>query len=996
MNRLSLLFLLLPSLLFAQHNIAPTDALKPEDERKTFKVPEGFEVQLVAAEPDIMKPMQMCFDARGRLWVTTSQEYPFPAAGRPGQDKLFVLEDFDTSGKAKKITTFADDLNIPIGVLPLPNGKEVIVQSAPNIWKLTDTDGDGKADKKEVLYGPFGVRDTHGMVNSFTLGPDGWVYATHGYLNSSKVKGKDGHEVEMQSGHTFRFRPDGSRIEVWTRGQVNPFGMCFDPWGNLYTADCHSKPITQLIRGAHYDSFGKPHDGLGYGPNMLNHDHGSTALCGLTWYEANQFPKEYRGTMFLGNVVTNRINFDRIEFVGSTPRAVQQPDFLTSTDEWFRPVDLKMGMDGALYVADFYNRIIGHYEVDLKHPGRDKLRGRIWRIVWKGKNEAGQLAPVVNLQEAPGSKLFELVSDPNLTTRQLATNQIIWRGEKLNRTHDAKFVAPTEPQALAEAWGAAMQAKGEEAIPSLEVKSPEGIVQYLRLIGSSPPERVAAQGEFVLKQLKSDHPQVLRAALQTVTLQPKLVGYQATLELLPKIPASDSHLRHAARVALRDQLKVATDWSKMSELTEAQVRLIGDVCPAVPAKEAADFLLATLPTQEPGRRPQYVEHIARHGDAKSAEVVVEFIVQQKPQAAGSVAPLYAALAKGLQQKGAKLPDAAVPLIEDMCVQCLQDNDLDTIQTGIDLAAGLKLTKLFDPLAQLVRNKDREENRRASAVSALVALDANKSIPLLSERLVDGEESMAVRERIVNALAAVNQPAAREVLLKGLESVPTRLANTIAFGLALTREGGEKLLTAVEQGKTSARVLQQKQVQDRLNNSKIPDAANRVANLTKGLPNNEFQTAKLLAGRRSGFFRDDFDPKLGKEVFAKNCANCHQLGGQGAKVGPQLDGIGNRGLDRLLEDILDPSRNVDQAFRATRVVKQDGGVVEGLVLREEGKILILADHLGKEIRVEGDNVESKKQLLTSPMPANLVETIPERDFYNLMTYLLQQREERGKK
>ena len=266
--------------------------------------------------------MQCAFDAKGRLWVTTSHSYPFPA-DKP-HDKLFILADFAPDGKARKITTFADDLNIPIGVLPLPDGKSVIVSEVGRIVKLTDTDGDGKADKREVLFTGFGTRDTHGMTNSYTAMPDGWIYACHGYLNESRVKGTDGHEVTMQSGHTFRFKADGSRIEIYTRGQVNPFGMTADPWGNLYTADCHSKPITQLIPGAYYDSFGKPHNGLGYAPHVTHHDHGSTALCGLAWYSSDKFPPPYRDNMFLGNVVTNRINRDVITWNGSTPVGTEQ------------------------------------------------------------------------------------------------------------------------------------------------------------------------------------------------------------------------------------------------------------------------------------------------------------------------------------------------------------------------------------------------------------------------------------------------------------------------------------------------------------------------------------------------------------------------------------------------------------------------------------------------------------------------------------------------
>ena len=297
--------------------IRTTEPLSPVDELATFTLPDGFRATLVVAEPDIAKPMNMAFDARGRLWVTTSEEYPTPApTERTGKDRIVVLEDKNGDGTRETITTFADGLNIPMGLYPYKDG--VICFSIPSIWFLRDTDGDGKCDERKKLYGPMGFeRDTHGMCNAFTRGYDGWLYACHGFNNHTTVAGADGHEITMQSGNTFRFRLDGSRIEYFTHGLVNPFGMAQSPAGDLLVADCHTKPISMLLPGGYYESFGKPHDGLGYVPNLMDHLHGSTAIGGIAQYNANIFPAEYHGNTFGGNVMTGCVNRDSLQQIGS-------------------------------------------------------------------------------------------------------------------------------------------------------------------------------------------------------------------------------------------------------------------------------------------------------------------------------------------------------------------------------------------------------------------------------------------------------------------------------------------------------------------------------------------------------------------------------------------------------------------------------------------------------------------------------------------------------
>src|SRR5688572_18416221 len=401
--------------------VRPTGTLTPQEQLTTFRVPDGFEIQLVAAEPDVNKPINIAVDARGRVWVSSTVEYPWPAKPQTGKprDSIKVIDVDPASGRATRVTTFADGCNIPAGVYPYKDG--CIAFAIPNIYHFRDTDGDGDADRRDVLYGPFDTtRDTHGMTNSFVRGHDGFLYATHGFNNQSKVAAKDGSKLEMNSGHIYRMALDGSHLDLVTHGPVNPFGLCFDSGGNLYVADCHTKPIQQVLRGAWFEHFGRPHDGLRFAPRMMGHLHGSTGIAGVVVFDDDRWPAEFRGNLICGNPVTSRVNRDSLTFTGSTPAAKELPDFVETSDLWFRPVCFAFSPDGSLYVGDFYNRIIGHYEVPLNHPGRDRQRGRIWRVVPKGLK--GQAAP--DLTKASAEELVKALDHSNIAARMLAMDQL--------------------------------------------------------------------------------------------------------------------------------------------------------------------------------------------------------------------------------------------------------------------------------------------------------------------------------------------------------------------------------------------------------------------------------------------------------------------------------------------------------------------------------------------------------------------------------------------
>lgn len=986
----------------AQSHIAPTEALSPSDERAKFKLPPGFEAQLVASEPDIGKPIQMAFDARGRLWITTSAEYPFAAEGRPGKDKLYVLEDFAPNGKARKITCFADELNIPIGILPLPNGRDVIVGSIPNVWLLSDTDGSGKANKREILLTNFGYRDTHGMVNSFTLGLDGWVYACHGYSNQSTIKGKDGSSIQMHSGNTFRFRPDGTHIEHWSFGQVNPFGMTFDPFLNLYTADCETKPLTQIMRGAYNSSFGKPHGGLGFEPDMIGHNHNSSAICGPAWYDAEQFPPEYRGTMFLCNVVTNRINHDKIEFVGSTPKAILQPDFLISGDPWFRPVDIKLGPDGALYVSDFYNRIIGHYEVDLKHPGRDRNRGRIWRIVWRGSDGK------ISLPAMPGDwtkancdVLMAGMKDTNLTNRLNAVREDRRRAVEKVPTccepiaHQGTLLEGVKLSSDLQVRLAEIYTQLESSRTNKLGKEELFPFALARVLSTDGDEEAALITTMFPKILKENSPKVQRAAIDALINHPNTACIANLLEFLPSIPPQDTHMRYAARLALRNCMQAVPDWVKWfaeTKHSDADRDAIEDVALGVHNPAAAMFALSRLDHLRKGAPvplPALIEHAAEYAPVDKTADILHFLQMAKGDIKEELG-YFQSYQHGLQNRGAKLPPGAGSVAEKLVNHGLESKDPAVLQMSIDLAGSLKLSANFDALAALIQRGDATVSVRQTAISSLASLNAEKSIPILGKVLSDSTLPVPLRERAAQVLGGVNQPVAQEQLLTALQTAPAPLASIIGLAMVGTKEGAEKLFLGIEAGKASARLLSEQGILTKLRSSTLPKLDERIAAVTKGLPTAEQRITDLMRQRRDGYGKTKADADLGKAVFVKHCAVCHTIANEGAKIGPQLDGIGIRGLERLLEDILDPNRNVDLAFRASQILMKDGKSVTGLVQREEGKVLIVADLQGKEIRIPGEEIETRRVLLMSPMPANFDQAITEKDFYDLLAYLLRQK------
>jgi len=980
--------------------VAPTLPLTALEEQKKFHLPPGFEIQLVVSEPTIHKPMNLNFDSRGRLWVTHSVEYPFPAKDRPGKDRLSVLSDFGPDGHARRAKVFAEGLNIPIGVVPVPGG--AIAYSVPIIYYFEDTNGDGKADRRTPFYesiGSISFTDTHGMTNSFTRWIDGWIYACHGFSNTSQLHGRDGQKIVMQSGNVYRMRADGSHLEFFTHGQVNPFGLAFDPLGNLYSSDCHTKPLYMLLRGAWYPSFGKPHDGLGFGPTMIDHLHGSTGIAGVVYYAAKQFPPEYRDTVFIGNPVTGRVNHDRLESHGSSYRAIKQPDFISCDDPWFRPVDLQLGPDGALYIADFYNCIIGHYEVPLTHPRRDRRRGRIWRVVYTGAATATLEAPP-NLHDDSLDELISRLADPNLTVRVLATNEICDRFGKDATTAVARVLSegatPFERSHaiwIVERFGGLSAAQIERL-----ARDPERMVRIH--LAKALAERGAwdsATSRLAQRMLRDEDPFVRRAAADALGRHPRPENVPLLLNLWQSTAAEDTHLIHVARMALRDHLRLPGAYEKLGPLANdpKSAWRLANVSLGVHDSPSATFILRYLTTEDfdRGQLGTLLHYAARYIDESQWPSIFAYAEVYEGAGVDDQVTVVRALHQAAQERSKPLPDGAVRWAKRLIGQLLADEHADQIRKGVDLARQFGLKEAYDQLRRVALDRKQRVDVRRAALDTCVGIDGERTLSLLSNLLGNPDEAILLKQQAANQLGALNRDTAREVLLRHLQSAPSALAARIAQALCKSPAGGERLLAAIEQGKASPRLLRETGVQRRLKGLAIAHRDERIAKLTAQLPATDNRIHDLIKQCRGRFAHAEKDPRRGAEVFKKVCAACHRIGDEGHKIGPELDGIGLRGLDRLLEDMLDPSRNVDQAFRATLLTTDDGQVLTGLVLREEGDVLVLVDSQGKEIRVPTAQIDEREVSPLSPMPANVTELVSPDDLNHLLAYLLSQKQAR---
>ena len=367
--------------------VIPAPAPRAPQSVPTFDVADGFEVSLWAENPLLHKPIQMNWDAQGRLWVASSEVYPQIKPGQPATDSIVVLEDSTGSGHADKHTVFASGLLIPTGVLP-DNRGGVYVAASSQLLHFADAQGKGRADQKTIVLSSFGTEDTHHNLHTLRWGYDGHMYLNQSIYTHTHIETPFGVR-RLNSAGIWRFNPDTGALSVFTKGGCNPWGHQWDQYGNSFFTDgAGGKGVYHAMEGATYFTYSdmrREADSISPGSYPK--------FASLELVHSPNFPSDWQGSAITCDFRAHRVVHFGMSEVGSTFQTREMPDLIRSTNVTFRPIDLRFGPDGALYVADWSNPIIQHGEVDFRDPRRDKEHGRIWRIAAK----KGPIAPRQNL-----------------------------------------------------------------------------------------------------------------------------------------------------------------------------------------------------------------------------------------------------------------------------------------------------------------------------------------------------------------------------------------------------------------------------------------------------------------------------------------------------------------------------------------------------------------------------------------------------------------------
>lgn len=999
---------------------------RPKDSLAQMEIHPEFRVSLVASEPLVNKVMNIDWDAQGRLWVCETPEYPDgrhvnPATDyvqrwqgddrltddgrlydRPAHDRISILTDTNGDGVMDSKRIFADyQHGVPGGLERVSSfvlhRDGVIAAAAPDIWLLRDTNGDGTCDRAEKLFTNLGDGDTHAVINNLRWGFDGWIYATHGYSGTANVLSGDRSKGFGRIGSgVVRFRPDGSAFEQFTSKGGNTWGLQIS-WDNevFWTQPTSGDLLMHTVMSedeiarsgvARLPGFRVvskslktfppiPHDRLPY--VQIDWVGFFTAAAGTVIYDGGTWPAKWNYSYFTTEPTINLVHHqfvsrDGVSFTARREPGREEQEFIGGRDYWFRPIETRIGPDGALYVVDFYNQAVIHNDTrGPKHgprnaairPDRDHYYARIWRV---DHREARPVA-VPDLSAATPARRVAALEHSNQHVRMNAHRLLVESPNKestgalralatSNQSPQARVAALWTLARLGELDPATFVATAGAADPAVK-KNALGAYAAMR---RAVPAAAAAGGAIrasVLRLAADSDPRVQQEALRA--LLDFSIDESAAAELIAAYPRLQDPYLKAQFMALANS---------------APATFLEAAFGSAQTEAIAPLVSALTTTITSGRADEAARLVVRLADKPaSQDVIKQALLQSLAGLTGPApewtAPLQAALQKLLNSDSPALAGAALPLAVKW-------------DAGDKLSA--EIQREVRKLETRLRDANASDTARAEVAAALLNVrSTNPAILAEVAGLLASGVSSGLQTSLVDALGGLPDAEVGPALVGALPRLSGE-AQASAFNHLLKRATwSAALLDALDAGRIDFATLGPANAH-RLRMHPDSTISGRAAPIIEKIRGPEAREKAALVARFTPLVQPPGDIARGRELFVANCANCHRLGNLGALVGPQLDGMGAHGPAELLGQILDPNRELDFSFSAWNFETTDGEVHDGVIARENNAVVTLRNAAG-EIEIPKNQIVRRKNTGLSLMPEGF-EALGEAGLRDLLAFI----------
>jgi putative membrane-bound dehydrogenase-like protein len=948
--------------------------LEPAAALESFRLHAGFKLQPVVVEPLVTDPVSACFDADGRLYVVEMRGYPFPEKTPSGNVSL--LEDRDGDGQFETRTIFVDGLSWPTGVVPYKEG--VFIAAAPEILYASDTNGDGVADSKRVMFSGFGTENVQGLLNGLLWGPDGWIYGVAS-SNGGTIHNRSRPEAKPVSvrGRDFRFKPDGSAFEAISGG--GQFGHSFDDWGHRFTCN-NSNHVRQIVLPARYlernpalipppvvldiaaEGPAAPVFRISAAepwrvvrtrqraadaelarrlpPTELFATGFFTSATGITIYRGASYPQEYRGNVFVGDVGGNLVHRKVLVAEGATflaRRADPNVEFLASTDNWFRPVNFANTPDGTLLVLDMYRETIEH-PLSIPEPIKRHLdltsgkdRGRIYELVYPGAARR----PRPKLSQSTSAQLVKLLGNPDYWWRETAQRLLFERRDR-SIIEPLKAMVRDRPSALGRL----------HALWTLDLVS--GLDADSIALGLEDPEaHVRAQAIKLAEPLLTREPALLSKLLPLAHDRDPMVRFQLAFSL-GEANEDARALDALAWIAVADARNIWARTAVLSSIAGHSLEFMGAL-----AKHRG-FLEA-----QSGQ--SWLDELAFLIGAERNPGAAQKLLEQLNRASmgsGAIMRAVLALGRGHQRAG---------------------RSFDEIFEG--KSSEQKAHLLAD--AARVADSHGPEGDRIVAIQLLGLGDVKTARKLLATML-DARQPAAIQMAVLQACAGfLDRELGKQIILHW-HSMSPQVRREAVEVLFSRRDGIEVVLESLESRAFGASDLDPARL-GQLEARKEPSLQARARKLL---------AAGALARRDRNQTVEVYRPALqlrgdrekGRQVFTRTCATCHQAEGQGVDVGPNLATVAGRVAEDLLVHILDPNRELAPSFVNYNVATQDGRAFSGIIAEESAHAISLKRAQGATDVIARDQIETMASSGTSLMPEGLEQELSQQNLADLIAFI----------